>query len=57
MLRAFVNCAKTVLPALAMSQRLNFLISQLPKAEQRPLRTCQLVANWQIKNQGGALLL
>jgi hypothetical protein len=47
MRRAFVKCAKKVLPALAIAQwftkRLNFLIFQLPKAKQRPLRTFQLV--------------
>jgi hypothetical protein len=42
-------CKLSVLPAFAMAQwlltkRLHFLIFQLPKAEQRPLRASELVA-------------
>jgi hypothetical protein len=47
--------AETVLPALAMAQWFtNFPIA---KGEQRPLRTCQLVAQMAIKKQEGALTL
>ncbi len=52
MLRAFVNCAKTVLPALALhgamvlTLRQHFFIFRLSKAEQGPLHTCQLQRGW-----------
>ncbi len=36
MLRAFVKCA------MVLAKRPQFLFFQLPKAEQRSLRTCQL---------------
>jgi hypothetical protein len=38
--------------AMEFTKRLNFFIFQLPKVEQRQLRTCQLVAYLAIKHKG-----
>jgi hypothetical protein len=45
--------------AMVFTKCLIFLIFQLPKAEaeERPWRTCQLVAKLAMKIQGGALIL
>jgi hypothetical protein len=50
MLRFFVNCAKTVLQAVAMAPCVNntppFLHFQIAKGGKEPLRTCQL---WRVE--------
>jgi hypothetical protein len=38
--------------AMVFTKRLNLLIFQLPKVEQKPMHTCQLVAKLAIKKQG-----
>jgi hypothetical protein len=50
-LHAFVNCA------MVLTKRLNFFIFQLPKAEQRPLHTCQLRRGRVFEAKKGALTI